>query len=44
MGAPLPLTALARRLYEAAAADGLGGQDVAVVATALERWRARDDR
>jgi 3-hydroxyisobutyrate dehydrogenase-like beta-hydroxyacid dehydrogenase len=39
-GAALPLTALARRLYEAAAADGLGGQDLAAVATALEGWQA----
>jgi 3-hydroxyisobutyrate dehydrogenase len=43
VGASLPLTALARRLYETAAAAGLGGQDLAVVATALERWRARDE-
>ena len=44
VGAPLPLTHLARRLYEAAAADGLGDQDVAAVATALGRWRAGDAR
>jgi 3-hydroxyisobutyrate dehydrogenase-like beta-hydroxyacid dehydrogenase len=43
VGAPLPLTHLARRLYEAAAADGLGGRDVAAVAIALERWSARDE-
>jgi L-threonate 2-dehydrogenase len=42
-GAALPLTALARRLYEAAAAAGLGGQDLAAAATALERWRADAD-
>ena len=36
VGAPLPLTALARRLYAAAAAAGHGGEDLAVVATALE--------
>jgi 3-hydroxyisobutyrate dehydrogenase-like beta-hydroxyacid dehydrogenase len=42
-GAALPLTALARRLYEAAAAAGLGGQDLAAVATALERGRASAD-
>jgi 3-hydroxyisobutyrate dehydrogenase-like beta-hydroxyacid dehydrogenase len=38
-GAALPLTALARRLYEAVAAGGLGGQDLAAVATALEGWQ-----
>jgi 3-hydroxyisobutyrate dehydrogenase-like beta-hydroxyacid dehydrogenase len=38
-GAALPLTALARRLYEAAASAGRGGEDLAVVATALERWQ-----
>jgi L-threonate 2-dehydrogenase len=37
-GAPLPLTALARRLYAAAAADGHGDEDLAVVTTALEAW------
>lgn len=36
--APLPLTALARRLYAAAAAEGHGGADLAVVAKALEAW------
>jgi 3-hydroxyisobutyrate dehydrogenase-like beta-hydroxyacid dehydrogenase len=40
-GAALPLTALARRLYEAAAADGRGGQDLAAVAAALERGAPR---
>ncbi|MBI4014150.1 MAG: NAD(P)-dependent oxidoreductase [Candidatus Rokubacteria bacterium] len=39
VGAPLPLTTLARRLYAAAAADGHGGEDLAVVTTALEGWR-----
>jgi 3-hydroxyisobutyrate dehydrogenase len=38
-GAALPLTALAWRLYEAAASAGRGGEDLAVVATALERWQ-----
>jgi 3-hydroxyisobutyrate dehydrogenase-like beta-hydroxyacid dehydrogenase len=38
-GAALPLTALARRLYEAAASAGRGGEDLAAVATALERWQ-----
>jgi 3-hydroxyisobutyrate dehydrogenase-like beta-hydroxyacid dehydrogenase len=41
-GAPLPLTALARRLFAAALADGHGGEDLAVVATALEKWPERD--
>ena len=36
--ARLPLTALAQRLYAAAAADGHGGEDLAVVARAMERW------
>lgn len=35
--APLPLTALAQRLYAAAAA-GHGGEDLAVVARALDAW------
>jgi 3-hydroxyisobutyrate dehydrogenase-like beta-hydroxyacid dehydrogenase len=38
VGAPLPLTALAQRLYAAAAAAGHGGEDLAVVTTALEGW------
>lgn len=38
VGAPLPLTALARRLYAAAAAEGHGGEDLAVVTRALETW------
>ncbi len=38
VGAPLPLTALAKRLYAAAAAEGHGGADLAVVAKALEAW------
>jgi len=41
VGASLPLTALAQRLYAAAAAEGHGGEDLAVVATALEKWRER---
>jgi 3-hydroxyisobutyrate dehydrogenase-like beta-hydroxyacid dehydrogenase len=41
--AALPLTALARSLYEAAAAAGLGGQDLAAVATALDRGCASAD-
>jgi 3-hydroxyisobutyrate dehydrogenase-like beta-hydroxyacid dehydrogenase len=36
VGAPLPLTTLARQLYAAAAADGHGGEDLAVVTRALE--------
>jgi 3-hydroxyisobutyrate dehydrogenase-like beta-hydroxyacid dehydrogenase len=40
-GAALPLTALARRLCAAAEADGHGGEDLAVVATALEHWHER---
>jgi 3-hydroxyisobutyrate dehydrogenase-like beta-hydroxyacid dehydrogenase len=39
VGAPLPLTALAQRLYAAAAAEGHGGEDLAVVARALAAWR-----
>jgi putative dehydrogenase len=39
VGASLPLTALAQQLYVAAAAAGRGGEDLAVVATALEKWR-----
>jgi 2-hydroxy-3-oxopropionate reductase len=38
-GAALPLTALAQTLFAAAEADGHGGDDLAVVATALEKWR-----
>ncbi len=38
-GAPLPLTALAQRLFAAAEADGHGGEDLAVVAVALEAWK-----
>jgi 3-hydroxyisobutyrate dehydrogenase-like beta-hydroxyacid dehydrogenase len=37
-GAALPLTALARRLYAAAAAGGHGGEDLAVVARTLDGW------
>ena len=40
-GAPLPLTATAQRLY-ASAVEGHGGEDLAVVVTALERLRARE--
>ncbi len=39
VGAPLPLTRLAQRLYVAAAAEGHGGEDLAVVTKALEAWR-----
>ncbi len=39
VGAPLPLTRLARQLYGAAQAAGHGGEDLAVVITALERLR-----
>jgi 3-hydroxyisobutyrate dehydrogenase-like beta-hydroxyacid dehydrogenase len=37
VGAPLPLTDLAERLYAAAQAAGHGGEDLAVVVTALEK-------
>jgi 3-hydroxyisobutyrate dehydrogenase len=37
--APLPLTRVARQLYGAAQAAGHGGEDLAVVITALERLR-----
>lgn len=40
-GAPLPLTAAAQRLYASVGA-GHGGEDLAVVVTALERLRARE--
>jgi len=40
-GAALPLTALAQRLFAAAEADGHGGEDLAVIATALDKWTAR---
>jgi putative dehydrogenase len=36
VGAPLPFTDLAERLYAAAQAAGHGGEDLAVVVTALE--------
>jgi 2-hydroxy-3-oxopropionate reductase len=39
VGAALPLTALAERLFEAARTAGHGGEDLAVVATALDRAR-----
>jgi 3-hydroxyisobutyrate dehydrogenase len=39
VGAPLPLTRVARQLYGAAQAAGHGGEDLAVVITALERLR-----
>jgi 3-hydroxyisobutyrate dehydrogenase-like beta-hydroxyacid dehydrogenase len=35
VGAPLPLTDLAERLFAAALAAGHGGEDLSVVATAL---------
>ncbi len=37
-GAALPLTALAQKLFARAEAAGHGGEDLAVVATALEPW------
>ncbi len=37
VGAPLPLTDVAERLYGTAAAEGHGGEDLAVVVRALER-------
>ena len=37
IGAPLPLTSLARELCKAAVADGRGGEDLAAVVTAYER-------
>jgi 2-hydroxy-3-oxopropionate reductase len=40
VGAALPLTALAERLFDAACAAGHGGEDLAVIATALERARS----
>ncbi len=39
VGAPLPLTRVAQQLYGAAQAAGHGGEDLAVVITALERLR-----
>lgn len=39
VGAALPLTALSRRLYAAAATEGHGGEDLAVVIKALEAWK-----
>jgi 3-hydroxyisobutyrate dehydrogenase-like beta-hydroxyacid dehydrogenase len=36
VGAPLPLTDVAERLYGAVAADGHGGEDLAVVVRAIE--------
>ena len=41
VGAPLPLTRVAQQLYNAAQATGHGGDDLAVVITALERLRGR---
>lgn len=40
VGAPLPFTDLAERLYAAAQAAGHGGEDLAVVVTALEKQGA----
>lgn len=37
VGAPLPLTDVAERLYDSVAADGHGGEDLAVVVRAIER-------
>src|ERR1700687_5068226 len=42
VGAPLPFTDLAERLYAAAQAAGHGGEDLAVVVTALEKQRAKE--
>ncbi len=39
VGAPLPLTRVARQLYGATLAAGHGGEDLAVVITALERLK-----
>ena len=36
VGAPLPLTDVAERLYAAADANGHGAEDLSVVVTALE--------
>ncbi len=41
VGAPLPFTDLAERLYAAAQAAGHGGEDLAVVVTALDRSTPR---
>jgi 3-hydroxyisobutyrate dehydrogenase-like beta-hydroxyacid dehydrogenase len=41
VGAPLPFTDLAERLYAAAQAAGHGGEDLAVVVTALETQRSK---
>jgi 3-hydroxyisobutyrate dehydrogenase-like beta-hydroxyacid dehydrogenase len=41
VGAPLPFTDLAERLYAAAQAAGHGGEDLAVVVTALDAARGR---
>src|SRR6266511_1733427 len=41
VGAPLPLTDLAERLYAAAQAAGHGGEDLSVVVTALDRSTPR---
>jgi 3-hydroxyisobutyrate dehydrogenase-like beta-hydroxyacid dehydrogenase len=40
VGAPLPFTDLAERLYAAAQAAGHGGEDLAVVVTAIEKHAA----
>ena len=40
VGAPLPFTNLAERLYAAAQAAGHGGEDLAVVVTAIEKHAA----
>ena len=41
VGAPLPFTDLAERLYAAAQAQGHGGEDLAVVVTALDSASGR---
>ena len=40
VGAPLPLTDVAERLYGAVASDGHGGEDLSVVVRAIERLTA----
>ena len=40
VGAPLPLTDVAERLYESVASEGHGGEDLAVVVRAIERLTA----
>jgi putative dehydrogenase len=42
VGAPIPLTDVSERLYAAALEAGHGGEDLAVVAKALDRPRCED--